>query len=152
MDTKTAKRSVIALNVTVIVVSLINTLLLVWQNAFSYKDRAAVYLKARKDFDNAFHTLLKEQAADDMRVDQKGNRDFAKKVGEFIDAVGDIIKSAALGRALGLVDVSVWKIDELNDTVAKLKKNLNDEKERTATLEKEKAEKAAKNDGTTPSA
>ena len=44
MDTKTAKRSVIALNVTVIVVSLINTLLLVWQNAFSYKDRAAVYL------------------------------------------------------------------------------------------------------------
>ena len=63
VDTKTAKRSVIALNVTVIVVSLINTLLLVWQNAFSYKDRAAVYLKARKDFDNAFHTLLKERRA-----------------------------------------------------------------------------------------
>ena len=127
-DTKTAKTAVIGLNIAAIVLSLLNAVLIALRDSFNYKERAGAYLKAVKDFDEAYNLLLYKQAEDDMNEDDgPKDRPFVGAVKEFIDTFGTIAKEANVGHAIGLVDSKDWVIADLKSKIAELEKKEKEE-------------------------
>ena len=131
-DSKKAKRAVIGLNVAAIVLSLFNAVFIALQDSFQFKQRAAAYLKADKDFDEAYNKLVLAQAKDDMTIDidvqgkdgKEGNKDFIVAVEAFIASFSKIAKAANVGNAIGLVDSKDWVIEELSSELSKLKEEM----------------------------